>query len=141
MCKTLSISLLIFAMLTSASAVADEAAKPTLTPAAEAFLADLERASWMQSPDYSRPVSYADNYLRPLQDVDFEDGSLLGRISHLRRVSFLTFAEIGEAQFFFGLNKEGLLGLHFNIDRKKRRERLELLRMPYLLADKEKSTK
>ena len=141
MCKTLSISLLIFAMLASASAVADEAAKPTLTPAAEAFLADLERASWTQSPDYSPPMSYADNYLRPLPDVAFEDGSLLGRFSHLRRVSFLTFAEIGEAQFFFGLNKEGLLGLHFNIDRKKRRERLELLRMPYLLSDKEESTK
>jgi hypothetical protein len=141
MCRTGSISLLIFAMLMSASAAADEAAQPTLTPAAEAFLADLARASWMQSPDYSWPMSYTDNYLRPLPDVDFEDGSLLGRFSHLRRISFLTFAEIGEAQFFFGLNKEGLLGLHFNIDRKKRRERLELLRMPYLLADKEESTK
>jgi len=138
--RTGSISLPIFAMLMSASAVADEAPQPTLTPAAEAFLADLERASWMQSPDYSWPMSYTENYLRPLPDVDFEDGSLLGRVSHLRRVSFLTFAEIGEAQFFFGLSKEGLLGLHFNIDRKKRRERLELLRMPYLVDDEEDST-
>ena len=112
-----------------------------MTPAAEAFIADLERASTSQSPDYYQSITYTDNFLRPLPDVDFEDGSLLGRVSHLRRVSLLTFAEIGEAQFFFGLNREGLLGLHFNIDRKRRQERLELLRMPYLVDDEEESTK
>lgn len=124
-------------MLISASAFADEPVQPKLTPAAEAFLADLERASRPQPPDYLQSIVYADNFLRPLPDINFEDGSLLERVSHLRRVSLLTFAEIGEAQFFFGLNSEGLLGLHFNIDRRKTRERLELLRMPYLVSDED----
>jgi hypothetical protein len=141
MCKTVSISVLIIAVLLSAGALADEPTQPKLTPAAEAFIADLERASKSQAPNYNQSITYTDNFLRPLPDVDFEDGSLLGRISHLRRVSLLTFAEIGEAQFFFGLNREGLLGLHFNIDRKRRQERLELLRMPYLVDDEEESTK
>ena len=141
MCKTVSISVLIIAVLLSAGALADEPAQPKLTRAAEAFIADLERASKSQSPDYYQSITYTNNFLRPLPDVDFEDGSLLGRISHLRRVSLLTFAEIGEAQFFFGLNRDGLLGLHFNIDRKRRQERLELLRMPYLVDDEEESTK
>jgi len=141
MCKTVSISVLIIAALLSAGALADEPALPILTPAAEAFIADLERASKSQSPDYYQSITYTNNFLRPLPDVDFEDGSLLGRVSHLRRVSLLTFAEIGEAQFFFGLNRDGLLGLHFNIDRKRRQERLELLRMPYLVDDEEESTK
>ncbi len=141
MCKTDSISVLVIAVLLSAGALADEPAQPKLTPAAEAFIADLERASKSQPPDYYQSITYTDNFLRPLPDVDFEDGSLLGRVSHLRRVSLLTFAEIGEAQFFFGLNRDGLLGLHFNIDRKRREERLELLRMPYLVDDEEESTK
>ena len=134
-------SLWIVAMLISANAFADESEQPKLTAAAEAFLADLERASRPQSPNYLQPVTYTDSFLRPLPDMNFEDGSLLERVSHLRRVSLLTFAEIGEAQFFFGFNNSGLLGLHFNIDRKKRRERLELLRMPYLVDDKEESAR
>ena len=130
--KTISIGVLIITMLMSAAAMADEPEQPKLTPAAEAFIADLERASRPQSADVFRSMTYTDNYLRPLPNVDFEDGSLLERVSHLRRVSLLTVAEIGDTQFFFGLNSDGLLGLHFNIDRKKRKERLELLRMPYL---------
>ena len=137
MCRTALISLWIVAMLISANAFADEPEQPKLTPAAEAFLADLERAARPQSPIYLQPITYTENFLRPLPDVNFEDGSLLERISHLRRVSLLTFAEIGETQFFFGLNSDGLLGLHFNIDRKKRKERLELLRMPYLVEEEE----
>lgn len=139
MCKTGLISLWIVAMLISANAFADEPVQPELTPAAEAFIADLERASRPQSEDIFRSMTYTDNYLRPFPNVDFEDGSLLERVSHLRRLSLLTFAEIGETQFFFGLNSDGLLGLHFNIDKKKRKERLELLRMPYLVDDEEES--
>ena len=139
--KTVSISVLIITMLISAAAVADEPAQPKLTPAAEAFIADLERASRPQSTDVFRSMTYTDNYLRPFPNVDFEDGSLLERVSHLRRVSLLTVAEFGDTQFFFGLNNDGLLGLHFNIDRKKRKERLELLRMPYLVDDEKDSAR
>ena len=141
MCKTVSISVLIITMLISAAAVADEPAQPKLTPAAEAFIADLERASRPQSTDVFRSMTYTDNYLRPFPNVDFEDGSLLERVSHLRRVSLLTVAEFGDTQFFFGLNSDGLLGLHFNIDRKKRKEQLELLRMPYLVDDEKDSAR
>ena len=141
MCKTVSISVLIITMMMSAAAVAEEPSQPKLSPAAAAFIADLEHASRPQSVDVFQSITYTDNFLRPFPNIDFEDGSLLERVSHLRRVSLLMFAEIGETQFFFGLNSDGLLGLHFNIDRKKRRERLELLRMPYLVDDEEESTK
>ena len=141
MCKTVSISVMIITMLMSVAVVADEPTQPKLTPAAEAFIADLERASRPQSADVFRSMTYTDNYLRPFPNVDFEDGSLLERVSHLRRVSLLTVAEFGDTQFFFGLNSDGLLGLHFNIDRKKRKERLELLRMPYLVDDEKDSAR
>ena len=142
MCKTGSMSILIIAVLWSTSAFADDVAQAELTPAAKAFIADLERSSRWQAPDTFSPIYLSNNFLRPLPDMNFEDGSLLQRVSKLRRVSLLTVAEIGEAQFFFGLNNDGLLGLHFNIDKKKRKERqLELLRMPYLLAKEKESAR
>ncbi len=132
--KRSSMPVLVISMLMSGSGFADDLAQPKLTPAAEAFLADLEQSSRRQPPGYLQPIRYTDNFIRPLPDLEFTDGGFLGRVSHLRRVSFLTFAEIGQSQLFFGVNNKGLLGLHFNAYRNRGKERqLELLRMPYLL--------
>jgi len=129
-----SMPVLIIGILMSGSGFADDLAQPQLTPAAQAFLADLEQSSRRQPPEYFQPIRYTDNFIRPLPDLEFADGGIIDRVSKLRRVSFLTFAEIGEAQVFFGVNDKGLIGLHFNAYRNHGKERqLELLRMPYLL--------
>ena len=134
MLKKSSMPVLVISMLMSGSGLADDLAQPKLTPAAEAFLADLEQSSRRQPPGYLQPISYTDNFLRSFPDLKFTDGGFLDRVSHLRRVSFLTFAEIGQSQLFLGVNNKGLLGLHFNAYRNRGKERqLELLRMPYLL--------
>jgi len=134
-----SMPVLIIGILMSGSGFADDLAQPILTPAAQAFLADLERSAHSPPQQYFQPIRYTDSFVRPLPDVEFSDSGFLNRISKLRRVSFLTFAEIGEAQLFFGVNNKGLLGFHFNAYRNHGKERqLELLRMPYLLdIDKE----
>ena len=132
--KRSSMPVLVISMLMSGTGFADDLAQPKLTPAAEAFLADLEQSSRRQPPGYLQPIHYTDNFIRPLPDLEFTDGGFLDRVSHLRRVSFLTFAEIGQSQLFFGVNNKGLLGLHFNAYRNSGKERqLKLLRMPYLV--------
>ena len=129
-----SMPVLVISMLMSGSGFADDLVPPKLTPAAEAFLADLEQSPRRQPPGDLPPMRYTDNFIRPLPDLEFTDGGFLDRVSHLRRVSFLTFAEIGQSQLFFGVNNKGLLGFHFNAYRNRGKERqLELLRMPYLL--------
>ena len=135
----ISMPVLIIGILMSGTGFADDLAQTQLTPAAQAFLADLERSAHSQPPEYFQPIRHTDSFVRPLPDVEFSDSGFLNRISKLRRVSFLTFAEIGEAQLFFGVNNKGLLGFHFNAYRNHGKERqLELLRMPYLLdIDKE----
>ena len=137
-----SVPVLIISMLMSGPGLADDVAQPQLTPAAAAFLADLERSSRWQLAEYSLPIRQTDGFIRPLPDVEFEDNGLLDRIRKLRRVSFLTLAEIVQAQLFFGVNDKGLVGFHFNDYRNRGKGRqLEMLRMPYLLADDEESNK
>ncbi len=132
--KSSSMPVLVISVLMSGTGFADDLAQPKLTPAAEAFLADLEQSSRPQASDYFQPIHYMDNFIRPLPDLEFTDGGFLDRVSNLRRVSFLTFAEIGPSQLFIGVNDKGLLGFHFNAYGNRGKERqLELLRMPYLL--------
>ena len=70
---------------------------------------------------------------QPFPEVEFQDMSALGRLSRLRSLSLLTFAEIGGARLFFGVNSDGLLGLHFgSISEDGEQRQPELVRMPYL---------
>lgn len=84
-------------------------------------------------PVEAAAYSYSNDLPRPIAELDFRDAGALARISRLRSLSFLTFAEIGHARFFFGINGDGLLGLHFNVfPRYVGEQSLELVRMPYL---------
>jgi len=68
-----------------------------------------------------------------LSDLEFQDSGILGRASRLRSLSFLTLAEVGRTRLFLGVNKEGLVGLHFRaFSRHSSSRNLELARMPYL---------
>ena len=143
---TTSISVLIVGILLSSSALADDQEAPDgketreieLTPAAREFIEDLERSSRPELPYAFQPIHYADVSLRPLVDIDFEDSDFLAKVSKLRRVSFVTLGEVGEAQLFLGVNDKGLLGIHFNAYRERSSDRhLEMYRMPYLSSEKE----
>ena len=59
---------------------------------------------------YARSDSY-----RALDSLEFYDNSALGRLKRLRDVSFLTLAESGQTRVFFGVDRDGLVGLHFRI--------------------------
>jgi len=108
-----SVLLLLSAVSFATVAEADNAPSE-MTPAAKAFIADLERSS---SPAALAPIlttRYTDDFLRPLPDIDFADDSLLARLSKLRKVSFLTLLDREDTRLFVGVNDEGIVGLHFS---------------------------
>ncbi|MGB5331009.1 MAG: hypothetical protein WBM80_10905 [Woeseiaceae bacterium] len=93
----------------------------------------LEYASRWQLINPIETMAYADDWPQPMNNFDFQDSGILGRASRLRGLSFLTLAEIGRARLFLGVNKEGLVGLHFRaFSRHSSSRYLELARMPYL---------
>ena len=108
-----AILLLLPGLLLSTAAAADDA-PAELTPAAKAFIADLERVSRPATFASTLPIRYTDEFLRPLPDIDFADDSLLARLSELRSVSFLTLLDSKDTRLFVGVNDEGIVGLHFN---------------------------
>ena len=66
-------------------------------------------------------------------DVEFHDSSAIGRMRNVRSLSLLTLAETDGSRLFLGINKRGLLGLHFgHWHRGKTDQSLELARLPYL---------
>ena len=78
-------------------------------------------------------TAYADGWSQPMGNFDFQDSGILGRASKLRGLSFLTLAELGQTRLFLGVNKEGLVGLHFRaFSRHNSGRYLELARLPYL---------
>jgi len=98
----------------------------TLLPAAA--LAD--DATISRADDQPAPVT---TLSLELSDLEFQDSGILGRASQLRSLSFLTLAELGRTRLFLGVNKEGLVGLHFlAFPRRSSGRYLELARMPYL---------
>lgn len=104
---------LLTGLLLTGIAAADDSAVE-LTPAAKAFIADLERSSTWELPPLAQTSYYSDEFLRPLPDIHFADNSLLARLSQLRRVSFYTFMQREDTRLFLGVNDEGLVGIHFN---------------------------
>lgn len=85
---------------------------------------------WYLTPD-TDALSFPDD--SPFTEVDFYDSSAFGRLSRLRSLSLLTFAEFGDGRLFFGVNNDGLLGLHFGASSDDGDQgELELARMPYL---------
>jgi hypothetical protein len=144
--KSCSMPLIIAGILLSSAALADDqpaapsdvAQQTELTPAAREFIAELERSSRPQLPYAFQAIHYADVSLRPLADIKFEDSYFLARVSRLRRVSFVTLGEVGDAQLFLGVNDKGLIGIHFNAYRERSSDRqLEMYRMPYLATEAE----
>lgn len=134
-------TLLILGILLSATGFADDAKPsnfdaeplPAITLNVEALLADSWYLSRWQLTYPIEVTASSDDWRQPTAEFNFRQDSVLGRVSELRNLSLLTFAKIGRANLFFGVNEDGLIGLHFNAIPRGGDERyLELIRMPYL---------
>lgn len=69
----------------------------------------------------------------PLGEFEFRDGSTYGRLSRLRSLSLVTLARGRQTRLFFGVNEDGIVGLHFSATQGAANENyLALVRMPYL---------
>jgi len=68
-----------------------------------------------------------------MDEFDFQDTSMFGRVSQLRNLSLLTLAEFGQRRLFLGVNEDGLVGIHLGaFANKNDRRYLEVVRLPYL---------
>lgn len=100
------------------------------------FINELESDAHLALLEPVDVIAYMDFSSRRLYDLRFEDSDLLSRMSKLRGISMLTMAEIGHARLFFGVNDDGLVGLHFNTSASDPDgQHIEVLRMPYLAED------
>ncbi len=107
-------------------------AKP-VTASTPAYRQAAEFAPYWQrnAPDYDPVI--ASEALHPIEGLDFRDPGAFARVSKLRELSFLTLAELGKSRLFFGVNDDGLFGIHFcALPRPGGERTLELARMPYL---------
>ena len=141
MLKASWMTLSIIGVLLSAAGLADDApsssaddkppASATRSPAA--LPAAPESASRWQLNQPVEPIAYSDRWSGPIQNFEFQDSDTLARVSRLRGLSLLTFAEVGQARLFLGVNERGLVGIHFRAFPRYGDERyLEVARLPYL---------
>lgn len=131
----------VVAMLHSVAGVADDeetsAADSDNLPATGLSLPPLsldidDTSRWRPTYPLLTP-RYSTDWSQPFVNVAFHDSGTLARVSRFRSLSLLTFAEIGQSRLFFGVNNDGLVGLHFRAFRRQEQERhLEVARMPYL---------
>lgn len=115
-------------------AITDQQTAETVT--LESLLAKSPYAPRWQQFDPAKAASYTSTLHQPIADIDFQDSSVLGRVSKLRNLSLLTLAETGGTRLFLGVNDDGLVGLHFiGIPKRGSDRYLSLARMPYLKND------
>ena len=93
----------------------------------------IDSASRWQDAELLDTAPYSTEWSQPFANVRFEDSGTFARVSKIRSLSLLTFAEMGASRLFLGVNDEGLVGLHFRAFRRQDKDRhLEVVRMPYL---------
>ena len=103
------------------------------TLSTEDLLAQSGYASRWQLAHPIDAVADTVSWQQQMIDFDFQDETALARMTRLRSVSLLTIAEIGPTRLFFGINHDGLVGLHFNpLPRSDDEQDFEMVRMPYL---------
>lgn len=80
--------------------------------------------------------TYTNDWSPRSMNVAFHDSGTFSRMSKLRNLSLLTFAEIGRARLFLGVDDNGIVGVHLRAFHRLGDERyLEVARMPYLKKD------
>ncbi len=133
------LTLLTMGGLLSAPGFADDVAYANLAdelrediPSTSALFAEFKYAPQPQSQ-----IDSMTNYgQEPRSIVDFDsdrDTGVLARLGKARSLSLLTVAETEQARLFFGVNGDGVLGLHFRaLPKRIGGLHLEFMRMPYL---------
>lgn len=133
--------LLIVSMLFSAAGLADDAkspnaedkALPMVAPSLKALPVTSEYAPRWQLSHPVETMVYSSDGSRPIANLDFQDSGAYARARKLRELSLLTLAEVGPTRLFLGVNRKGLVGIHFGALPRPGDERcLEFVRMPYL---------
>lgn len=141
MLKASSTILLLISLMLSINVLADEEpyldADARLSTVVALYLESLRSEMEYTSPSrLSQPVAamaYAGNESSPMANLDFQNSATIARVSRLRELSLLTLAEVKGTRLFLGVNRKGLVGLHFRAQSGVSAERsLELARMPYL---------
>ncbi len=119
---------------TSHTAWGDDSAKSKRTrlssgPAEQPITIDVRRLGW----DVYQPFWSPEVQDLTVESFDFDDKSSLERITKLRSLSLVTFAETNNTRLFLGVNKEGMVGLHFSAFPRYGKDRhLSLWSMPYV---------
>jgi len=141
MLKVGPMTLLVVALSLSAATFADDAL-PTASDDGTLLDASLSAQALYEQWNYSarwklsHPVeapAYSNEWSRAAVNIDFHDSGTVSRLSKLRNLSLLTFAEIGKARLFLGVDDNGIVGLHLRAFHRLGDERyLEVVRMPYL---------
>lgn len=133
--------LVLVSLLMPAAVVADD----ETASATDEHQSDLQAASpqtyWRESgyasywvlPSPVETPAYPGEAEQPMASLDFRDTGAFARVSKVRELSLLTLAEVGRTRLYFGVNDDGLFGLHFGARPRLGDERcVELARMPYL---------
>jgi hypothetical protein len=119
------------------SSAADDNALPLVTQSLAALPAELDTLSRWQLTQPVESIAFSSHWSGPIQNFEFQDSDALARVSKLRSLSLLTFAEFGQARLFLGVNDRGLVGIHFHAFPRHSDERyLEVARLPYLTKTK-----
>ena len=95
--------------------------------------ADLTSAPQWRLSDTASEIVYSSIPTKPSFELEFQDSNTLKQLSKLRNLSFVTLADKWNSQLFLGVNRDGLVGLHFTLlPRQNKDQMLELTRLPYL---------
>lgn len=135
---------LIVGTLLSAVGFADDArtynADGNLVPVAalslDALYSEPVYSSRWQLSNPVETMAYSNDWAHPIENLDFQDAGTFSRVKKIRALSLLTLAEGKGTRLFFGVDKEGLVGIHFRgLPRDNDDRFFEVVRMPYLEKD------
>ena len=126
MVKAIRMTLMLIGLLPHTVALADTT-----------YATDPAHESSLQTSDTARitmlhQIPDARTSFSTLDKLEFQDSSAMGRARKIRSLSLLTLAEFKKSRLYLGVNKRGLLGLHFNLVIRSGDRCLEVARMPYL---------
>ena len=126
MVKAIRMTLMFIGLLPHSVALADSAYSPDRLHESSLPTIATTRASMPHTiPDTRLSFSTLDR-------LKFLDLLAIGRARKIRSLSLLTLVEFKKSRLYIGVNKRGLLGLHFNAANQSDARCLEVARMPYL---------
>ena len=126
MVKAIKITLMLIGLLPHTVALADSTDSTDRPHESSLQTSDTARIAMPHRIPHTR-YSFSN-----LDKLEFHDSTAMGRAREIRSLSLLTLAEFKKSRLYLGVNKRGLLGLHFNTAKQSGDRCLEVARMPYL---------